>query len=72
MPVNKVYLGTTLKLDLSADTVEPNYVLDGYTFHNYEGTQKTGSVTFATYYTGTSTPSSSLGNDGDIYLKTTS
>lgn len=31
-----------------------------------------GSVTFATYYTGSSTPSSSLGVNGDIYLQTSS
>lgn len=30
----------------------------------------TGSLSFVTYYTGSSTPSSSLGNNGDIYLKT--
>ena len=30
-----------------------------------------GNVSFITYYTGTSTPSSSLGSNGDIYLKTT-
>lgn len=29
-----------------------------------------GNVSFVTYYTGTSTPSSSLGSNGDIYLKT--
>lgn len=28
-----------------------------------------GSVVIQKYYTGTSDPSSSLGNDGDIYLK---
>lgn len=30
----------------------------------------TVSIPFVTYYTGTSTPASSLGSDGDIYLKT--
>ena len=30
----------------------------------------TGNVTFSTYYTGSSVPSSSLGVDGDIYLQT--
>ena len=29
----------------------------------------TGNLSFITYYTGSSTPSSSLGSDGDIYLK---
>jgi len=28
------------------------------------------SITFVTYYTGSSNPSSSLGSNGDIYLKT--
>ena len=28
------------------------------------------SITFQKYYTGTSAPSSSLGNDGDIYIQT--
>lgn len=31
----------------------------------------TGTLAFVTYYTGTSVPSSSLGSNGDIYLKTT-
>lgn len=30
-----------------------------------------GGVVIQTYYTGTDTPDSSLGNDGDLYLKTT-
>jgi hypothetical protein len=30
----------------------------------------TGTLAFVTYYTGSSTPSSSIGSDGDIYLKT--
>ena len=33
------------------------------------GTKVTGSLSFITYYTGTSDPSASLGQDGDIYLK---
>lgn len=36
------------------------------------GSLVTGTLTFITYYTGTSTPSSSLGSNGDIYLKVTS
>ena len=30
----------------------------------------TGTLSFVTYYTGSSTPSSSQGSNGDIYLKT--
>lgn len=33
------------------------------------GSKVTGTLTFATYYTGSSTPSASQGSDGDIYLK---
>ncbi len=33
------------------------------------GTGVTGSLTFVTYRTGSTTPASSLGNNGDIYLK---
>ena len=32
----------------------------------------TGTLAFVTYYTGTSDPAASLGNDGDIYLKVVS
>lgn len=33
------------------------------------GSKLTGELSFVTYYTGSSTPSSSLGSNGDIYLK---
>lgn len=33
-------------------------------------TSVTGTLSFVTYYTGSSAPASSLGNDGDIYLQT--
>lgn len=36
------------------------------------GNKVTGTLSFVTYYTGSSEPSSSLGEDGSIYLKTTS
>jgi len=36
------------------------------------GAKVTGSLSFITYYTGTTDPSSSLGSDGDIYLKVAS
>lgn len=72
MAYNKVvYDGTTL-IDLTADTVATNNLLSGYTAHAANGTQITGAVSFATYYTGSSDPSSSLGSNGDIYLKVVS
>lgn len=72
MAKNKVvYNGNTL-IDLTGDTVTANTLLSGATAHDRSGTQISGNVSFVTYYTGTSAPSSSLGNDGDIYLQTVS
>ena len=70
MAVNKiVYDGTTL-IDLSTDTLSStDQVANGITVHDRTGTRITGTLAFVTYYTGSSDPSSSLGSDGDIYLK---
>lgn len=57
-------------LDLTSDTVTPSVLMSGYTAHDKTGALITGTVTIVTYYTGSSTPSSSLGQNGDIYLKT--
>ncbi len=70
MAYNKViYDGTTL-IDLTSDTVTPNSLLSGYTAHDKSGTSISGGVSFVTYYTGSSAPSSSTGSNGDIYLRT--
>lgn len=45
-------------------------VLKGKTFTSKAGLKVSGTFVAQKYYTGTSEPSSSLGNDGDIYLKT--
>ena len=71
MAYNKVvYSGNTL-IDLTSDTVAADKVLNGYTAHDKSGAAITGNVAFVTYYTGSSAPSSSLGNNGDIYLRVT-
>lgn len=72
MAVNKVKYGNNTLLDVSSDTVTANTLLNGYTAHDNTGTQITGSVAFVTYYTGSGEPSSSLGINGDIYLKVVS
>ena len=74
MANNKVVLsnGTTL-IDLSEDTLtSASMVQNGITAHLANGTQVTGTLSFVTYYTGTTDPSDSFGNDGDIYLKVVS
>lgn len=72
MAKNKVIYDGTVLIDLTNDTVDANHLLSGYTAHDRSGTQISGAVQFVTYYTGTSDPASSLGNNGDIYLKTVS
>lgn len=67
---NKVQLSDgTVLIDITGDTVTANTLLSGITAHDRSGAPVTGSVTFVTYYTGTSDPSSSTGVNGDIYLK---
>lgn len=69
MAYNKIiYSGTTL-IDTTSDTATASQIASGYTAHSKEGTQLTGTLEFITYYTGSGTPSSSLGSNGDIYLK---
>lgn len=72
MARNKVIYGGETLIDLTADTVNANNTLQGVTGHSADGNSFTGTVAFVTYYTGTSDPSSSLGSNGDIYLKTVS
>lgn len=57
------YLTGTQTISGDADLVASNILSTANIF----GVQ--GSVTFANYYTGSGTPSSSLGSDGDIYLQ---
>ena len=72
MAINKVvYDGNTL-IDLTADTVTAANLANGVTATDRTGAKITGTLTFITCYSGTSDPSSSLGNDGDIYLKVSS
>ena len=66
---NKFVIGNTTYLDLSSDTVTSDKILQDYTAHNKNGELIVGTVSFVTYYTGSSAPSSSLGNNGDIYLE---
>lgn len=69
MSASKIIINGVTKIDLTSDTVQADKVLAGYTGHKKDGSSFTGTVTFSKIYTGSSNPSSSLGNNGDIYLK---
>ena len=47
MAVNKVVYGDDTLIDLTEDTVTPEDVLNGVSFHSADGEQKTGSVVVA-------------------------
>lgn len=71
MAINKVVYNSTTLIDLSGDSLaDASNLVSGQTAHDRTGTQITGTLVIQEYYTGSSTPSSSLGNNGDLYLKT--
>lgn len=69
MAYNKVIYGGNTLIDLTSDTVTTEDLVQGTTAHDKSGALITGTLVIQKFYTGTATPSSSLGNDGDIYLQ---
>ena len=63
--------GTASFTDVTDTTATASDVASGKYFYTSAGVRTQGSLTFSTYYTGSSAPSSSLGSNGDIYLQTT-
>ena len=61
--------GTARFDDASVTTAAAADVASGKVFLASDGTNTTGTLSFATIHTGSTTPSSSLGVDGDIYLQ---
>lgn len=68
MAVNHVIINGETVVDLRNDTVSADKMLSGYTAHDKSGAKITGNVTFSTVYTGSGEPSSSLGEEGDLYF----
>lgn len=68
MAVNHVIINGETVVDLRNDTVSADKLLKGATAHDKSGAKITGNVTFSTVYTGSGEPSSSLGEEGDLYL----
>lgn len=72
MAISKVVYGGNTLIDLTADTVAAGSLVSGTTAHKADGTQVTGTLVIQHYYTGSGAPSSSLGENGDIYLEVVS
>ena len=70
MAFSKITVNGTTNMDLTSDTVTAASLLSGYTAHDASGTQITGTLSFVTYHTSTSAPTSSDGSNGDIWLVT--
>lgn len=66
---NKISAFGVVKLDLSADTITANNLVSGITAHDASGAPITGTLVVQRYYTGSTAPPASLGNDGDIYFQ---
>ena len=62
--------GTAKFTDASITTASAADVASGKVFVQSDGSEGTGSLSFATYYTSSSAPSSSQGSNGDIWLVT--
>ena len=68
MAVNKVIYGTTVLVDLTADTVSANKLISGATAHDKAGNSITGTVVTQVYRVGSGLPDDSVGKDGDLYF----
>lgn len=72
MAINKVIYNNTTLIDTTGNTATASDIAKGKTATINTGASVTGTLEFVTYYTGSTEPSASLGNDGDIYLKVAS
>lgn len=70
MSYNKVVVNGVTKLDLTGDTIIASALRSGYTAHDKSGATLTGTMVVQTFRTGSTEPSNSLGNDGDLFFVT--
>lgn len=70
MTINKVVYGSRTLIDLTGDTVSADHMVYGTTAHDKAGNAITGTIVLQEFRTGTSEPSDSVGNNGDLYFVT--
>lgn len=69
MAVNHVIINGETVVDLRGDTVSADKLVNGATAHDKTGAAITGTVSFATVYTGSGAPSASTGSDGEYIFR---
>lgn len=69
MAVNKIIVGGVIRVDLTDATADASKIINSYTAYGATGEKITGNLKIITVHTGSTEPSSSLGNDGDIYIE---
>lgn len=72
MAFSKIIMNGQVLMDVTDTTATAGGVLDDTYFYAPSGVKTEGSLVIQHYYTGSSEPSSSTGEDGDIYLKASS
>lgn len=70
MANGKIIFNNETLIDLTSDTITADKLVKDETAHNAAGETIVGSLVVSNFYTGSSTPTSSIGNDGDLYLVT--
>ena len=67
--INSVIYGDTILMDISDTTATEDKVLSGEIFYKANGERSVGTLTVPQILYGTTDPTSSQGNDGDLYIK---
>lgn len=69
MSVNKVIYNEQTLIDLTDLDISAENIVSGKKAIDKSGTKIIGTLQIQKYYTGSSVPAVTLGNDGDIYLQ---
>ena len=67
--INSVIYDNTILMDISNTTATESDVISGEVFYKANGERSVGTLTVPQILYGTTGPTSSQGNDGDLYIK---